>query len=79
MDVLEQLYRSPAGKFVASKVGLTDPPKLRRGRVLPTGAVLLGALGEADLGRRTLEVLGIGHADPIVDVAEGRVEDEKGR
>ena len=79
MDVLEQLYRSPAGKFVASKVGLTDPPKLRRGRVLPTGAVLLGALGEADLGRRTLELLGIGHADPIVDVAEGRVEDEKGR
>ena len=34
MDVLETLYGTPAGKFVARKAGLADPPTLRRGRVI---------------------------------------------
>ncbi len=27
MDVLETLYATPAGKFVARKAGLADPPR----------------------------------------------------
>ncbi|WP_231979277.1 hypothetical protein [Tessaracoccus coleopterorum] len=44
MSVLEMIYGTPAGKFVARKVGLSDPPVLRRGRVMPTGPVVLGEL-----------------------------------
>ena len=39
METLEMLYGTPAGKFVARKLGLSEPPRLRRARTLPTGPV----------------------------------------
>ena len=79
MDVLEKLYATPAGKFVARKAGLADPPRLRRGRVLPTGPVVLAELDGGGLGRATLAQLGIEAAEPLLDLPESRTTDEKGR
>ncbi len=80
MNILESMYNSPVGKTLARKAGLTDPPKLRRGRVMPTGPVLLGELPGSDgVARVTLGRLGITPGAPIVDVAENRTKDDKGR
>ncbi|SDL48816.1 3-oxoacyl-ACP reductase [Tessaracoccus oleiagri] len=80
MNILESMYNSPVGKTLARKAGLTDPPKLRRGRVMPTGPVLLGELPGSDgVARVTLGLLGITPGEPIVDVAENRTKDDKGR
>lgn len=79
MDVLEKLYTTPAGRFLARKAGLADPPKLRRGRVLPTGPVVLAALDGGDLARAVLAQLGVAVVDPLRDVPEARTKDEKGR
>ena len=79
MDALEMIYGTPAGKFVARKVGLADPPKLRRGRLLPTGPIVLGELEGGRIGRETLTVIGVTPGQPVLDVPEARVKDEKGR
>ena len=79
MSILETIYGTPAGKFVARKAGLADPPKLRRGRVLPSGPVVLGELDGGGLGRLVLEQLGVVPVEPLLDVAEARTKDEKGR
>ncbi|AQP46257.1 3-oxoacyl-ACP reductase [Tessaracoccus aquimaris] len=79
MSVLEMIYGTPAGKFVARKAGLSDPPKLRRGRVLPTGPVVLGELAGGGIARETLRLLGIDAGQPILDEPGARVKDDKGR
>lgn len=79
MDVLEKLYATPAGKFVARKAGLADPPVLRRGRVMPTGPVVLGELDGGGLAATTLAQLGVVPGEAMLDVAEARTKDEKGR
>lgn len=80
MNILESMYNSPVGKTLARKAGLTDPPKLRRGRVMPNGPVLLAELPGSDgVARVTLSRLGITPGEPIVDVAENRTKDDKGR
>jgi 3-oxoacyl-[acyl-carrier protein] reductase len=80
MNVLETLYNSPLGKVVARQVGLSDPPKLRRGRVLPSGPVVLAELPGTDgVTRVTLGQLGVTVGEPIVDVPENRAKDDKGR
>ncbi len=79
MSILESIYATPAGKFVARKAGLSDPPKLRRGRVLPNGPVVLGELDGGGIARQTLELLGVSPGQPIVDTPEARIKDDKGR
>ena len=79
MDVLEKLYATPAGKFVARKAGLADPPVLRRGRVMPSGPVVLGALDGGGLAASTLAQLGVVPGEAMLDVPETRTKDEKGR
>ncbi len=79
MSVLENLFRSPVGQKVAAKAGLAEPPKLRRGRVAPLGAVLLADLPGGGIARATLEGLGVATAEPLLDVEANRTPDEKGR
>ena len=79
MNALEMIYNTPAGRMLARRLGLADAPKLRRGRVLPTGPVVLGELAGAGRVRQTLAALGIHAIDPILDTPESRVADEKGR
>lgn len=79
MDILESIYATPAGKFVARKAGLADPPRLRRGRNLPTGPIVLGELEGADVVRDCLALLGLTPGQPTLDLPENRTKDDKGR
>ncbi|MBB1508547.1 3-oxoacyl-ACP reductase [Tessaracoccus sp. MC1756] len=79
MDVLEMIYGTPAGKFVAGKLGVSEPPTLRRGRTMPTGEVLLGELDGGGIARETLALLGVTPGEPLLDVTDNRTTDEKGR
>ena len=79
MNALEMIYGTPAGKFVAKKMGLNEPPKLRRGRTMPTGPVVLGELDGGGIAGETLSLLGITPGQPLLDVADNRTKDEKGR
>ena len=79
MSILEMIYGTPAGKFVAKKAGLNEPPTLRRGRVMPNGPVVLAELDGAGLGRSVLAQLGVTPAEPLLDVADARTKDERGR
>jgi 3-oxoacyl-[acyl-carrier protein] reductase len=78
-SMLEKVYRSPAGHAVARRVGLPDPPELRRGRNLPAGPVLLAALPGGGVARETLSLLGIATVEPLSDLPEHRTLDDKGR
>ncbi len=78
-NFLETLYTSPAGRAVARKAGLTDPPRLRRGRQLPTGHVALATLPGGGVGAEILHLLGITPIEPLMDIPETRSTDEKGR
>lgn len=86
MNVVEKAYHSPVGRFVVRKAGLKDPPKLRRGRVLPAGPVVLGEVRPgteeepgAGLVRRTMALVDVPVAEALRDVPELRVPDDKGR
>ncbi|MDO5533191.1 MAG: 3-oxoacyl-ACP reductase [Propionibacteriaceae bacterium] len=79
MSILEALFTSPVGKLVAAKAGLAEPPVLRRGRLLPTGAVALASLPGGGIAADVLDALGIDTIDPLLDVAENRTPDDKGR
>src|SRR5699024_8277670 len=79
-SVLEQLFNSPVGQLLAKQAGLQQPPKLRRGRTMPKGPVVLAELPGADgTTRATLELLGIETSAPLMDVAENRTGDDGGR
>lgn len=58
-SVLEQLFTSPAGQAVATRLGLPEPEALRRGRELPDGAVAVAALAGSSLAADTLRLLSI--------------------
>ena len=78
-SILETILTSPIGKKVTAKAGLAEPPVLRRGRVLPAGPVALASLPGGGIGAEVLGLLGIETIEPLVDVAENRTPDEKGR
>jgi 3-oxoacyl-[acyl-carrier protein] reductase len=63
----ERLFYSGAGQAVAGRLGLPEPPVLRRGRTLPGGPVVLATLAGSSLAAETLELLGIEAALPVRD------------
>ncbi|AQP43720.1 3-oxoacyl-ACP reductase [Tessaracoccus flavus] len=79
MSILEMIYGTPAGKFVAKKAGLSEPPTLRRGRTMPSGPVALAELGGGGLAAECLQLLGVSTVEPLLDVADARTKDDKGR
>ncbi|MGO1489254.1 MAG: 3-oxoacyl-ACP reductase [Arachnia sp.] len=76
---LETLYNTGPGRSVARRAGLSDPPKLRRGRTMPTGPVALAGLTGGGIGAETLALLGIQSVEALVDTAGTRSKDERGR
>ncbi|WP_062386696.1 3-oxoacyl-ACP reductase [Demequina iriomotensis] len=67
MSALEKAFYSPVGRKVAAKAGLAEPPRLRRGRTFPQGAIVLAPLGPSTLVAETLALLGRAHESPVVD------------
>ncbi|BDZ61062.1 hypothetical protein GCM10025873_08530 [Demequina sediminis] len=68
MSIVEKAYTSPLGRKVAAKAGLAEPPRLRRGRTYPQGAVVLAAPSGATLVEETLRLIGRAYEQPVVDV-----------
>lgn len=79
MGILETAFNSPVGKRLAKQVGLQDPPKLRRGRTMPAGSVALASLTDGGVVGEVLGLMGVPHLPPVLDLAENRTKDEKGR
>ncbi len=67
--LLERAFTSAPGKAVAGRLGLAEPPRLRRGRELPAGPVVLASLAGSDLVARSLAELGIATDSPVLDEA----------
>ncbi len=67
--LLERAFTSAPGKAVAGRLGLAEPPRLRRGHDLPTGPVVLASLAGSELAARSLSELGIGTESPVLDAA----------
>ncbi|WP_062377840.1 3-oxoacyl-ACP reductase [Demequina pelophila] len=67
MKVIEKAYYSPVGKKVAAKAGLSEPPRLRRGRDYPRGPVVLAAPAGSTLVAEALELLGRTSESPVLD------------
>lgn len=78
-SILEAVYASPVGKFVAGKVGLGDPPRLTRGRVLPSLPVASASVGGGTLGGDTLALLGVAPGAPVLDDPASRTTGDDGR
>jgi 3-oxoacyl-[acyl-carrier protein] reductase len=68
-SILERAFYSRGGQAVAGKLGLPEPPVLRRGQVLPKGPIVLAPLAGSSLAADTLELLGIEAALPLRDDA----------
>ena len=78
-SLLEQLYHTTPGRAVARRAGLADPPRLRRGRTRPTGAVALAALPGAGVVGETLVSLDVPTVEPLRDLPSERTSDDQGR
>ena len=63
--LLERAFTSGAGRAVAARLGLPEPPVLRRGRVLPELPAVLASLAGSSLAAEALELLGV-EASPAV-------------
>lgn len=67
MGVIEKAFYSPAGKALSAKAGLKEPPRLRRGRTWPQGAIVLATLGGGTIAADALSLLGRATEAPVVD------------
>lgn len=67
MSALEKTLSSAPGRAIARKAGLKDPPRLRRGRTWPSGAIVLGTIGAGTVVSETLRLLGRAVDQPVVD------------
>ncbi|QFG69351.1 3-oxoacyl-ACP reductase [Ornithinimicrobium pratense] len=77
-DLMQMLTTNP----LAKQLGVPQAARLRRGRALPTGPVVLGLAGGAPhLVKDTLGLLGIEPQDALMDTPDTRVNqtDDKGR
>ncbi|WP_232549402.1 3-oxoacyl-ACP reductase [Propioniciclava soli] len=79
MNVLESLYGTPLGKKAAARLGLAEPPVLRRGRELPRGEIVLATLPGGGVAAEALALLGLSPIDPLLDLPERRTTDDRGR
>ena len=77
--LLEGILTSPVGRKVAAKAGLAEPPRLRRGRVLPAGPVALASLPGGGIAAEVLDAVGVSPVEPLLDLPANRTDDEKGR
>ncbi len=66
-SILERAFYSRGGQAVAGKLGLPEPPVLRRGRVLPAEPVVLASLAGSTLAADTLAQLGVVATSPLPD------------
>ncbi|TRY18772.1 3-oxoacyl-ACP reductase [Tessaracoccus rhinocerotis] len=77
-SILETIYNTGPGRAVARRAGLSDPPRLKRGRTL-IGPVVLAELDGGGIGASVLAELGISAEEALRDLPELRTKDEKGR
>lgn len=70
MSALEKAFTSTPGRAIAKKAGLKDPPRLRRGRTWPQGALVLASIGGGTLAAQTLRLLGRSSEHPVTDGGE---------
>ena len=66
---LEKLFYSSPGQAVAGKLGLPEPPELRRGRTLPVEQVASASLAGSKLAVETLAALGVPTVPALADDA----------
>lgn len=64
---LERLFTSAPGQAIATRLGLPEPPVLRRGRTRPDGPVVLASISGSDLAARTLDLLGFTTQEAVLD------------
>ncbi|MFZ1412494.1 MAG: hypothetical protein WAS07_13660, partial [Micropruina sp.] len=78
---LTRALASPVGRSVGARFGLVEATTLRRGRILPTGPVVLGRAGFTDgtLLASALALLNISAIDPVLDRPDERHVDAAGR
>ncbi len=69
--LLERAFHSAPGRAVAGRLGLPEPPELRRGRGLSAEPLVLASLAGSELGARTLRALGVPAGAPVLDAAGG--------
>ena len=67
---LERLFYSGPGQALAGKLGLPEPPELRRGRSLPPEPVVATSLAGSTLAADTLALLGVPARPALVDDAD---------
>ena len=65
--LIERAFYSRGGQAVAGRLGLPEPPVLRRGRVLPGEPVVRASLAGSMLAADTLELLGVVATSPLLD------------
>ena len=65
--LIERAFYSRGGQAVAGRLGLPEPPVLRRGRVLPGEPVVLASLAGSTLAADTLGRLGVVAISPLLD------------
>lgn len=65
--LLERAFNSGPGQAVAGRLGLPEPPRLRRGTQPPDGPVVAASLTGSELIAESLARLGIVPADPVRD------------
>ncbi|WIM67656.1 3-oxoacyl-ACP reductase [Corynebacterium breve] len=78
MNILESILTSGPGRLATKQLGLKEPPKLRRGDVLPAGKIVLAA-GSSTLAQRTLQHVGLSGIAPLLDDPSTRTVDDKGK
>jgi len=71
VSALEKVFYSRPGQAIATRVGLPEPPVLRRGTAWPQHQVVLAAHGGARLAADTLALLGLATGEPVLDDGGG--------
>ncbi len=79
MPTTGSLLNSPVVRTLARRLGLEDPPVLRRGTALPAGQVALAAPGGGGIGAATLALLDVATIEALRDEPGTRTPGPGGR